>query len=141
MIYQLDTDHVSLLQRQGAIGSPLEERLSRLAPDDYGTAVISYEEQFQGWAAQIARARTGAERLEAYAQLKANLRYFCGIAVWDYTPVAEAIFTRLKGAKLHVGTKDLRIAAIALANDATLLSRNLRDFSRIPGLDVEDWTV
>jgi tRNA(fMet)-specific endonuclease VapC len=138
MIYQLDTDHVSLLQRQGAIGGTLQARLSRRAPDDYGTAVISYEEQFQGWAAQIARARTGAERLEAYAQLKASLRYFCGIAVWDYTPAAEAFFTRLKGAKLHVGTKDLQIAAIALASGATLLSRNLRDFSRIPGLN---WTA
>ena len=34
---------------------------------------------------------------------------------------------------------DLRIASIAIANDATLLSRNLKDFSRVPGLRVENW--
>jgi tRNA(fMet)-specific endonuclease VapC len=34
---------------------------------------------------------------------------------------------------------DLRIAAIAMANDATLLSRNLRDFERVAGLKVENW--
>jgi tRNA(fMet)-specific endonuclease VapC len=36
---------------------------------------------------------------------------------------------------------DLKIAAIALATDATLLSRNLTDFGKVPGLRVEDWTL
>ena len=34
-----------------------------------------------------------------------------------------------------------RIASIALVTQATLLSRNLRHFRRVPGLTVEDWTV
>jgi tRNA(fMet)-specific endonuclease VapC len=36
---------------------------------------------------------------------------------------------------------DLRIASIALVTQATLLSRNLRHFRRVPGLTVQDWTV
>jgi tRNA(fMet)-specific endonuclease VapC len=36
---------------------------------------------------------------------------------------------------------DLKIAAIALANDAILLSRNLSDFAKVSGLRVEDWTT
>ena len=36
---------------------------------------------------------------------------------------------------------DLRIGAIALANDMTVLTRNLIDFGRVPNLTVEDWTV
>jgi tRNA(fMet)-specific endonuclease VapC len=34
---------------------------------------------------------------------------------------------------------DLKIASIVLAHDATLLSRNLRDFQQVPNLRVEDW--
>ena len=42
-------------------------------------------------------------------------------------------------ARIRIGTMDLKIAAIALANDAILLSRNLTDFSKVPALRVEDW--
>jgi tRNA(fMet)-specific endonuclease VapC len=43
--------------------------------------------------------------------------------------------------RLRIGTMDLKIAATALANDATLLTRNTSDFGRIPGLRIEDWSV
>ncbi|WP_395092089.1 hypothetical protein [Armatimonas sp.] len=36
---------------------------------------------------------------------------------------------------------DLKIASIALSNQATLLTRNLRDYSKVPGLRCEDWTL
>jgi tRNA(fMet)-specific endonuclease VapC len=36
---------------------------------------------------------------------------------------------------------DLKIAAIALAYDATVLTRNVSDFGKVTGLKVEDWAV
>ena len=42
--------------------------------------------------------------------------------------------------KIRIGTHDLKIAAITLVHDATLLSGNLRDFKKVPGLKVEDWS-
>ena len=54
---------------------------------------------------------------------------------------AIARYNQLKSQKLNVPGNDLRIAAIALEHGGTLVSRNLRDFRRVPGLSVEDWSV
>jgi tRNA(fMet)-specific endonuclease VapC len=40
-----------------------------------------------------------------------------------------------------IGGNDLMIAAIALANDLTVVTNNTSDFQRVPGLPVEDWSV
>jgi tRNA(fMet)-specific endonuclease VapC len=42
--------------------------------------------------------------------------------------------------KLNVKKNDLRIATIALEADATVVTANVHDFARVPGLPVEDWT-
>ena len=43
--------------------------------------------------------------------------------------------------KIRVGTMDLKIAAITLALNATLLTRNMVDFGKVPDLRVEDWSM
>lgn len=48
------------------------------------------------------------------------------------------------GAGLHnggrmIGANDPLIAATALAHDVTLVTHNVREFSRVPGLRIEDW--
>ncbi len=50
------------------------------------------------------------------------------------------MYYEIRAKKVRVGTMDLRIAAIATANDFTLLTRNSIDFERIPGLKIENWT-
>jgi tRNA(fMet)-specific endonuclease VapC len=40
-----------------------------------------------------------------------------------------------------IGPNDLLIAAIAVANQATLVTHNTAEFSRVPGLLIEDWEL
>lgn len=63
------------------------------------------------------------------------------IPVLAFDEAAAVVFQRLRRTRLRIGSMDLKIAAIVLSRDATLLSRNLADFRQVPGLWVEDWTA
>ena len=65
-----------------------------------------------------------------------ELRHF---AVLPFTADAESLFHDFRSRKIRVATHDLRIAAISIAHWVELISRNRRDFDRVPGLDVEYW--
>jgi tRNA(fMet)-specific endonuclease VapC len=140
-VYLLDTDHMSVLDRGGAQGEALRSRLRTVPPDEVATTSIRYEEQTRGWLARVAQARGFPSQVELYGYLKNQLLNYCVIAVLDFDDRAVVQCERLRQARIRIGTMDLKIAAIALANDATLLSRNLADFGKVPTLRVEDWTL
>lgn len=135
----LDTDHLTvLLDSRDAACAPLEERL-RTSPDsDIRLPVVSVEEQLRGWLAAIHRQKDVAKQTGEYARLVRVLRFLRAWEVVPFEAPAAAEFKRLRGEGVRIGSQDLKIASIALAHGATLLSRNLRDYSAVPGLRVED---
>ncbi len=137
----LDSDHMSLLQRGGAEGRRIKQRLSHFPAGEVGTTIISYEEQMRGWLARLARATTLERQVSDYRELRTLLQRYCSVPVLDFDADAAARFERLKQAPIRIGSMDLKIAAIALANEATLLTRNLIDFGKVPGLKAEDWSI
>jgi tRNA(fMet)-specific endonuclease VapC len=141
-MFVLDTDHMTLLEwGSGAVGQRLHERIRALPEGEVVTTIITFEEQTRGWLAFQARARTLDQQVNAYRKLKRHLDTYLEIQVLEFDAEAAAEFERLKQARIRIGTMDLKIAAIALAHDATVLTRNLKDFTRVPGLRVEDWTA
>jgi tRNA(fMet)-specific endonuclease VapC len=48
---------------------------------------------------------------------------------------------RLQAQKVGVALMDLRIASIALSQGLVLLTRNRKDFVKVPDLRIEDWTI
>jgi tRNA(fMet)-specific endonuclease VapC len=140
-MYLLDSDHLSLLERGGAEGIKIRSRLRAVPPDDVATTIINYEEQTRGWMARLSGSIQPERQMYDYSELKRMLNNYCRIAVVEFDTKAVAEFVRLRQAGIRIGTMDLKIAAIALANDATVITRNTRDFSRVPNLKFEDWSV
>jgi len=140
MMLVLDTDHMSVLEWGGERSAALRARLANIAPNQVATTIVSYEEQIRGWMAYLARAQNLVQEVEAYRRLRQHLDNYRGIPVLDFDEQAAAEFQRLRRGRIRVGTMDLRIAAIVLSRSATLLSGNLADFRKVPGLDVQDWT-
>ena len=109
----LDTNHISILERRGASAYPLLVRLSEIPV---------------------------SEQVLQYARLLTQLDNYCNLPILPYTADDATQFVALRKQHRRLSSPDLKIAAIALVNDAMLLTQNERDFRNITGLKTEDWT-
>ena len=134
----LDTDHLVELDRGSAKGAALREKLEK-ASDEVATTIISAEEQFRGWLAQIHRQRDPHQQIHAYRRPQRRIEFFAARNVLPWDKDAADVLQTFRKQHIRIGTMDLKIASIVSAHDAALLSRNLVDFRRVPGLRVEDW--
>lgn len=137
-VYVLDTDTLSLFQRGN---DAVRSNLLRVDPTRRYVTVITFAEQIQGWLAVVRRARSEGEAATGFLRLSETLRFFQIINLLSYRESAISEFQRLRSMRIRIGTQDLRIAAIALSHNATLVTRNRRDFAQIPGLSIVDWSL
>jgi len=56
-----------------------------------------------------------------------------------FTEDAAKLFKKLRKQKVRISSTDLKIASMAAVYDATLLTRNLADYRKVPGLKFENW--
>jgi tRNA(fMet)-specific endonuclease VapC len=136
----LDTDHFTVLRYADDSRYPmLTQRLLASRDERIGTTVVTVEEQMRGWLAEIGRWRDIQKQRPAYDRLAKLVEF---LNEWEILRIGEraaAEFDHLRRQRIRIGTQDLKIAAIALASQALLLSANLRDFRRVPGLNVQNW--
>src|SRR5947207_13878780 len=127
--YLIDTDHLTLYEQGHA---PVVGRLKSQPVGVIGISVVTVEEALRGRLAKLARAGAGPTRIHQYALLAKTIQFFTQFPTVPYDQPAEARFQQLR--PIRIGTQDLKVASIALANGLILVTRNRRDFARIPGL-------
>jgi tRNA(fMet)-specific endonuclease VapC len=139
MKYLLDTDTFSLTQ-YGHV--KMLAALTKYLSIDIAICSITIQEQIQGWLSRLNQLKDNDKISDWHSQFVERLLPF-----WSYfgvIPVSNAVLTHyetLKKMRLNVSTNDLKIAAVAIVHQLTLITRNLRDFNRVPGVIAIDWTI
>ncbi len=129
--YMLDTDIASYAMKKS--NSAVLRRLAAVPVLDVCISAISKAELSYGVAVSPNPARD-AERLRFFLQF---------ITVEDFTGAMDEHYGTIRaGLKMRgqmIGANDLFIAAHAHYLGLTLVTNNVREFSRIPGLKLENW--
>lgn len=133
MIYLLDTN--VCVQYLNGRSEAIRERIQQTDADDIAVCSIVKAELFYG-----AHRSQHPERTLARQQQFLNL--FLSLPFDDEAAMVYGrIRADLAAQGTPIGSNDMQIAAIALANDLTLVTHNTGEFSRVSGLRLEDWEI
>ena len=137
-MYVLDTDVISEWHKGN---QAMHARVS-VTPDlELCTTIVTRIEILRARFDFLLKAADGQQLRRAQQRLNDSERLLGGMSVLSIDDLVVANFESLKESPgiRKIGRADLLIACIALAHDATLVTRNTKDFVRIPNLKLENW--
>jgi len=133
MIYLLDTN--TCIQYLNRRNSAVVRKLTSISPTDVVLCDVVKAELYYG-------AHKGSRTEGNLALYK---EFFGRFVSLPFDGRAAEIYGRLRAQLESLGTPiggyDMLIASIALANDLILVTHNTREFSRVEGLQLEDWEI
>ena len=138
-MFLLDTDYAGIIRRKAEPDQPAQAADAPFCPDGLLLSDRGLPRTSDGPNLYVSRARDALGAVRGYHILEQILVHFKAARVCRST-TGRRRFEALRGQRVRIGTMDLRIAAIALVSDMTVLTRNLRDFQQVPLLRVDDWT-
>jgi len=137
-LYILDTSTLTLLQRGHA--RVRSNYAAGSAAASIGVTAITVEESIGGWLSLLRQARSNAQRAFASMNLAEAAAFLSTFSIHPMSAAMYDRFDQLVKQKLNIGSNDLKISAAALELGAIVVTQNVRDFRRVPGLLWEDWT-
>jgi len=130
LTYLLDTNTcIYAIKREPEVLRRLQER----TPDDFGVSAVTVAELWFG-AAKSSRPQSTRASVDAFLK-PFEVLPFASEAAEEYA----AIRLQLEKAGRPIGERNLLIAATAKSRRLTVVTHNVREFSRVDGLKVEDW--
>ncbi len=139
MFIVLDTNHFAELVHGTELGISLLQKFSDQKAEAF-TTVVTAQEVTEGWSSFIRKQKAGSpKQVYGYEQFRHSLELLMELSMLSFDSQAASTFLGLRKALPRIGTQDLKIASICLSHEATLLTRNLADFKKVPGLRIENW--
>ena len=140
-LFILDTDSASLFL---AGNQQLIHRVTQAVPDVV-TTIVTVQELFNGWAGRVNDPAEANNLVRIYGKLWQTTEFLKTIEILTFSELANIYHQKLilehKVLAKKRLEKDMRIAAIALSVSGTIITRNHKDFSQVPDLKIEDWTL
>jgi len=140
-LWILDTDITSLLLTR----DPIVSQRVTTAGQDVALSVITVQEIFNGWVVRINSTSNPDELIYLYGRLERMIGLCKKVPILGFDQTAVKQLDRIISLNPNLSKKrvqkDMRIAAIALANNAILVTRNTRDFELVPHLRIENWSI
>lgn len=136
--YLFDSDHLTLYDHADVT---VWRHVSAVSWGSVGISAVTVEESLRGRLLALSRHTAGLLQVQAYDRLLASLALFQQFPLVPFDLACENQYQSLRGMRLRIGSQDLRIAAVALVHHLIVITRNRRDFGRIPGVSLEDWSV
>ncbi len=93
----------------------------------------------RGWLSAIAKERTLLRQITAYRELTDLFDFFAKLNIISLSTDAADLFNGFRKSGIKIGSMDLKMACITVANNALFLTANRRDFEKVPGLRFENW--
>ncbi len=140
-LWILDTNVINQLH---GYAPNVEKKLTGIKPKDVAITIITAEELISGWFNKISKANNQNELgnlIYSYKGFSATLAYLKEVRVLEFDQKAYEIYLQLRQQVKMKRTGDMRIAAIALSIDGIVVTRNQKDFEKVPNLKIEDWTL
>lgn len=135
----LDSDHVSLLL---AGNQNIIEQSARRHPNVFIT-IVTVQELYNGWVGRLNRNEDPDNLVKLYDRLAITVDFIKSVQVLGFDELAKAQYVLLRQQNKILARrridKDVRIAAITLSQNATMVTRNRKDFELVPNLVIENW--
>ena len=137
-MYLLDTDTLSHLW---ARHERVVQRTAEVGDTEIGVTSITRAEVLRRRCENLLKADTTEETLKAQQRLDRSEQGLSRLMIVRFDEAAAGHLEQLgKVDRLkRIGRADILIASITLANDATLVTRNLRHFRQVPNLKIANW--
>ncbi len=138
-LWILDTDHTSLfLAGNKSVIYQVAEH-----SDNIAITIITVQELFNGWNGKLNDPRQANNLSNLYTKLWQTTEFFKIITILNFDLDAEACYNNLRQNNRNLAKKrlqkDLRIASIALTQNAIVVTRNDKDFAQFPNLQFDNW--
>ena len=138
-LWILDTDHISLfLAGNKSVIAQVAEHSENIA-----ITIITVQELFNGWNEKLNDPRQANNLRNLYTKLWQTTEFIKIITILNFDRGAEACYNDLRQNNRNLAKKrlqkDLRIASIALMQNAIVVTRNYKDFSQVPNLQLDNW--